>query len=168
MHYCKGMGMFALQRLAVLLKSSRSQMCSLSSPMAALPWCQWQSGAVCGRLWHSLSELLTSLARPFLALLTEIKPGSAPGTAFFSAFEGWLDFAPVGWVPEAGLHHHCRSGWAPVITCLCFFSCYWHIFVSNINISVVLRRTAHYVLVSLMLLFCSGWQCWLCKRYLML
>lgn len=128
MHYCKRIRMFALQRLAMLLKFTRSQ---ISQPeqlhgSAALLLSMTNSKAV-WQLWHSPRRAASrAFAWPILALLTEIKPGTAPGRAFFSVFEGWLDFAPVGLVAETGLHHHCRSGWALVITCLWFFSCCWH------------------------------------------
>lgn len=107
---------FALQRLAKLLKFTRSQICTAwDSYRAALSWHvlnDKMESRVAG-YWHGLCRAaLRVFGWPFLVLLTEIKLGSAPGRAFFfffSAFEGWLDFAPVGSVAATRLHHHCRS-----------------------------------------------------------
>lgn len=170
MHYCKRIRMFALQRLAVLLKFTTSQ---ISQPeqlhgSAALLLLMTNSKAV-WQLWHSaLRAASRAFAWPILALLTEIKPGTAPGRAFFfcfwrmvglcsSGFGGWNRAAPPLQVRPSSCHHLSLV-----------FQLLLTLFISNINVSVVLRRTAHSVLVSLMLLFCSGWQCWLCKGYLML
>lgn len=162
--------MFALQRLAMLLKSTSSQICpAWVAPRQCCPVIVNDKVGNCvAGSGTALSELPHQPCMAIFSLAGWNQTWQCTWQGIFFVFEGWLDFAPVGWVAEAGLHHHCRSGWAPVITCFCFFSCYWHIFVPNINISVVLRRAAHYVVVSLMLLFCSGWQCWLCKGNLML
>lgn len=107
MHYCRRMGMFASQRLAVLFKLTGSQIST--APWQCCPVVV--NDTVESRVWHGPCRAASrAFAWPFLARLAEIKPGSAPGRAFFFLFEGWLDFAPVGSVAEAWLHHHCRSG----------------------------------------------------------
>lgn len=102
MHYCRRIRMFASQRLAVLFKFTGSQ-------ISTAPWqccCVVVNDTVESRVWHGPCRAASrAFAWPFLARLAEIKPGSAPGRAFFSFLkDGWTLLQWVQW-----LKHGCTT-----------------------------------------------------------